>query len=105
VASRLAARQLSDSVFWGLGWGLEETAGGHFFWQWGDNNTFKALAIGLRETGRGFVALTNGANGDRLWRGLTALLIGVSAVNTRRWIGSRRHGSDKPDEKCVWNTI
>ncbi len=67
--------QTSDSVFWGLGWGLERVRSETFFWQWGDNGSFKALAIGSRDTGRGFVALTNGANGDRLWRDVTALLI------------------------------
>ena len=62
--------QASASVFWGLGWGLELTPQGRCCWQWGDNSSFKAFALGSLETGDGFVALTNSANGDRLWADL-----------------------------------
>lgn len=62
--------QTSASVFWGLGWGLELTPQGRCCWQWGDNPGFKAFALGSLETADGFVALTNSANGDRLWADL-----------------------------------
>jgi CubicO group peptidase (beta-lactamase class C family) len=64
-----------QDVNWGLGLGLERASSGSFFWQWGDNDCFKALMIASKETGEGFVALTNSANGDRLWRDLTAELL------------------------------
>ena len=64
------------SVFWGLGWGLEQTKNEQFFWQWGNNGNFKAFALTSSSTGNGFIALTNGANGDRLWRELTDKLVG-----------------------------
>ena len=62
--------QAFPNVFWGLGWGLELTAQGRFCWQWGDNSSFKAFALASLETGDGFMALTNSANGDRLWTDL-----------------------------------
>ena len=62
--------QLFPNVFWGLGWGLELTPQGRCCWQWGDNPGFKAFALASLGTGDGFVALTNSANGDRLWSDL-----------------------------------
>jgi hypothetical protein len=59
-----------ETLYWGLGWGLELTPQGRFCWQWGDNPGFKAFALASLETGDGFVALTNSDNGDRLWRDL-----------------------------------
>lgn len=50
-------------IAWGLGWGLEYNANGQYFWQWGDNGTFKAFVIGNKATGKGLVYFTNGSNG------------------------------------------
>lgn len=63
-------------VHWGLGWGLEETSQGDFFWQWGDNGSFKAFVMVSRDNGQGFIAMTNSANGDLLWQDLTSTLLG-----------------------------
>lgn len=63
-------------VSWGLGWGLQETADGRAFWHWGDNGTYKAFAIGYPDQGSGMVMLSNGQNGDRLWRPLLNDLFG-----------------------------
>ncbi len=50
-------------IAWGLGLGLEYNANGQYFWQWGDNGTFKAFVIGNKATGKGLVYFTNGSNG------------------------------------------
>lgn len=56
--------QLSGPLAWGLGWGLDDSAAGdRVFWQWGDNNGYKAFAAGSASAGVGIVVLTNGANG------------------------------------------
>jgi CubicO group peptidase (beta-lactamase class C family) len=60
--------QINDNVSWGLGWGLEQCASGQYFWQWGNNPGFRPLMAGSRDTGFGVVLLTNGANGDKLWK-------------------------------------
>lgn len=48
---------------WGLGWGLELTNTGTYFWQWGDNGTYKAFVMGNKETGKGVVYFTNSSTG------------------------------------------
>jgi len=57
--------RIDKTLSWGLGWGLEHSAGGDAFWQWGDNSGFKNFAVGYRDTGLGIVVLTNGDDG--LW--------------------------------------
>ncbi len=55
-------------VGWGLGWGLQSTEIGRFFWQWGDNGIFKAFAAGHLESETAVAAFANSQNGDALWR-------------------------------------
>ena len=56
--------QLAGPLAWGLGWGLDDSAAGdRVFWQWGDNDGYKAFAAGSPGGGVGVVVLTNGANG------------------------------------------
>jgi CubicO group peptidase (beta-lactamase class C family) len=70
--------QINQNVSWGLGWGLEECTSGQFFWQWGNNPGFRPLMAGARDTGFGLVVLTNGANGDKLWKPILEDLTGVA---------------------------
>ncbi|THU05095.1 beta-lactamase family protein [Lampropedia puyangensis] len=44
---------------WGLGWGVEEAAGGPYLWQWGNNPGFRAFAMASVTSKDGFVLLTN----------------------------------------------
>ncbi len=62
------AVEIDEKLSWGLGWGLERASGGDFFWHWGDNEVFKAFALGSRKTGDGLVVLTNSANGLEVCR-------------------------------------
>ena len=43
--------------------GLATTAGGRYFWHWGDNGDVKAFVTGSEASGRGVVIFTNSANG------------------------------------------
>lgn len=60
--------KIDDSLGWALGWGIERSAAGSFFWQWGDDSEFKAFAMGSREKEEAVVILTNSANGLNLCR-------------------------------------
>jgi CubicO group peptidase (beta-lactamase class C family) len=70
--------QINENVSWGLGWGLEQCTSGKFFWQWGNNPGFRPLMAGSRDTGFGMVLLTNGANGDKLWKPILEDVTGVA---------------------------
>jgi len=55
---------LAGPLAWGLGWGLDDSGtGDRVFWQWGDNDGYKAFAAGSPGAGVGVVVLTNGDNG------------------------------------------
>lgn len=38
-----APDSLSKQLFWGLGWGIEQTPSGRYLWHWGDNGVFMAF--------------------------------------------------------------
>lgn len=55
--------RLSDSIAWGLGWGLQQLEIGDAFWHWGDNNGFKSYVVGLRREKKGIIVFTNSSSG------------------------------------------
>jgi len=58
--------RVSESLSWGLGWGLERTGRGTAFWHWGDNNgEFHNFAMGYVD-GDGVVVFTNSGNGHSI---------------------------------------
>ena len=56
------SKDLSPSISWGLGWGLQETTEGRIFWHWGDNGGFKSYVAGS-QNGKGIIIFTNSDNG------------------------------------------
>jgi CubicO group peptidase (beta-lactamase class C family) len=48
---------------WGQGWGLEQSEGGPYFWQWGNNPGYRAFAMASARSGDGFVLLSNSERG------------------------------------------
>ncbi|GAB2533940.1 serine hydrolase domain-containing protein [Spirosoma aerophilum] len=67
---------LSLTLGWGLGFGLEQTTNGDYFWHWGDNGTFKCYVVGNRQRGDAVIYFTNSENG-----------LGLIADMTRRFMG------------------
>jgi CubicO group peptidase (beta-lactamase class C family) len=56
-------KELSKSVFWGLGIGIQETAQGESLWHWGDNGRFKCYVVAYPKQKVGAVVFMNGENG------------------------------------------
>lgn len=50
---------VNQTLSWGIGWGIEKTAQGEYFWQWGDLGDYSGLALASRATHEGLVILTN----------------------------------------------
>lgn len=55
--------QLSSSLAWGLGVGLQKTAQDEGFWHWGDNGDFKCFFFVSRTRKQGLVYFSNSTNG------------------------------------------
>jgi CubicO group peptidase (beta-lactamase class C family) len=70
--------QLSTSVAWGLGWGLETTADGTFFWHWGDNGENKAFVLVSDKLKAGVAVFTNSANGLSIMSEIVEMSVGGS---------------------------
>jgi len=56
-------KELSKSVFWGLGIGIQETAQGESLWHWGDNGRFKCYIVAYPKQKIGVVFFMDGENG------------------------------------------
>lgn len=68
--------KLSQSLSWGLGWALEQTSMGDFFWHWGDIGIFKSFTLASRNLKTGIVILTNSQNGLKICNAITRNSIG-----------------------------
>ena len=54
--------QITDNVYWGLGWGVEKDDA-KYFWHWGDNGDFKCFVMASAEKRDGIVYFANSNNG------------------------------------------
>ncbi|MDT7838840.1 serine hydrolase [Aquabacterium sp. OR-4] len=64
-----------QAVYWGLGWALNRTAQGDIAHHSGANSTgFRSFSQFSPSRGSGLVILTNGAQGDELWKRLVAAI-------------------------------
>jgi CubicO group peptidase (beta-lactamase class C family) len=66
----------TESVGWGLGWGIQRTSTGDSIWHWGDNGNFRAFAVGYPEDGSGIVIMTNGKNGQKVINSILHEIVG-----------------------------
>lgn len=60
------AMNVEGKLWWGLGWGLQDTVPFRSFWHWGSNDGFKAFTVGYRDQRLALVLLTNGDGGLRV---------------------------------------
>lgn len=61
---------------WGLGWGIEHTSHGDFFWQWGNVGDFQSFILGSIEQQWGFVVMTNSEHGLEVCEYLVHEIVG-----------------------------
>jgi CubicO group peptidase (beta-lactamase class C family) len=71
-----APKELSKSVFWGLGIGIQETRQGESLWHWGDNGSFKCYVVAFPKQKIGAAMFMNGANGLSIASEVVSIAIG-----------------------------
>ena len=71
-----APKELSRNVFWGLGWGIQETEPGESLWHWGDNGAFKCFVVFYPKRKIGMVLFTNSENGLSIAQAVEAEALG-----------------------------
>ncbi len=86
--------RVPSGVFWGLGWGLEESDSGPYFWQWGDNFGFKCFVIASRPKRHGVVYFTNTQEGLSIVTPLVTSILGGKHPSLD-WNGYDKHDSPK----------
>jgi CubicO group peptidase (beta-lactamase class C family) len=86
--------QVSDSIAWGLGVGIEQTAHGPFFWHWGDNGDFKAFFAASAGSRNGVVIFTNSSNGMMIIPDIAARALGETQP-AFDWIHYERYDSPR----------
>lgn len=70
--------RVADDLYWGLGWGIEETDDGSFLWHIGGGTgaPFQSFVCVSASHGIGIVILTNSANGGALFEPLVGGITG-----------------------------
>lgn len=66
----------ANSFSWGMGWGLEQSAGNSYFFNWSGQPGFSALVIASRKTGGGLVLFCSGENGLQAARDIVLAILG-----------------------------
>jgi CubicO group peptidase (beta-lactamase class C family) len=59
-------KNLSTTLFWGLGWGIQRKDGREELWHWGDNGSFKAFVMAEPKTKSAVVLFANSEHGLEL---------------------------------------
>ncbi|HKR01154.1 MAG TPA: serine hydrolase [Pyrinomonadaceae bacterium] len=68
---------LSQTVSWGLGWGLQHTADGDSFWHWGDsNNDAQAYVVAFPKQKLAFMMFANSGNGHSIFPRIISEAVG-----------------------------
>ena len=69
--------RLSQTLSWGLGWGLERTEAGDAVWHWGDNNSeFQSFVMAYPKERVGVVIFTNSGNGLSVTPEIVSQIVG-----------------------------
>lgn len=58
-----APKELSKSIFWGLGWGIQRTVNNETLWHWGDNGSYKCFVTVDLASKSAVILFTNSENG------------------------------------------
>lgn len=92
IANKPTGR-FSNSIFWGLGWGLQQTANGTSFWHWGDNNgDTHCFVIASEKQKSGVLIFTDSGNGHSIIPAIVEQVMGGKQPLTA-WINYEPYNS------------
>jgi len=95
-ANTIARRtgNLSSSISWGLGWGLEQIANERAFWHWGKNNDdVQCFTISFERERAGLVVFTNSGNGLSIIPEIVRRALGGPAHPAFAWTNTEAYDS------------
>ena len=75
-----APKELSKTLFWGLGWGIQRTKQDDELWHWGDNGAFKAFVMAAPKTKAGVVMFANSENGLAIGKTVIGEAMGIEPL-------------------------
>ena len=94
--------RLSTDLFWGLGWGIEQTSTGKYLWHWGDNGAFKAfVSVDLKHR-NAVVFFANSSNGLSVAPAIVRDALGGDHP-AFRWI--KYDAYDSPSVRFIHDTL
>jgi CubicO group peptidase (beta-lactamase class C family) len=73
-------KELSKTLFWGLGWGIEREHESVMLWHWGDNGDFKAFVMADPAKKSGVVMFANGADALKVAKPIIDTAIGTDSL-------------------------
>lgn len=85
ICTKQEPKQLSKSLFWGLGWGIQRKDGKDALWHWGDNGVFKAFVMAEPKSKSGVVMFTNSQKGLEMTKPLVDEAMGEELLASE-WI-------------------
>ena len=85
---------VSDSVAWSLGLGIQKTSGGDAFFQWGDYGIFRNYIVALRHSSRALIYLTNSFYGLAIGTKLVPAATGIEEDFGLRWLHYEPYDSE-----------
>jgi CubicO group peptidase (beta-lactamase class C family) len=73
-------KELSKTLFWGLGWGIQRVDGSETIWHWGDNGSFKAFVMADPRAKSGVVMFVNSEKGLEIAKPVVEEAMGEDAL-------------------------
>jgi len=83
---RKSVGQFSQSISWGLGWGLEREGNKNYFWHWGDIQNWRSYVVADDKLKNAVIIFSNSANGLSIVNEITSQA-GMGKQPALAWTG------------------
>jgi CubicO group peptidase (beta-lactamase class C family) len=80
ICVKQAPKDLSKTMYWGLGWGIQREDKSVILWHWGDNGTFKAFVMADPASKSGVVMFANGQDALTIAKPIIDTAVGTKSL-------------------------